>query len=400
MITKKTKGKYKGKWQVRIQPINPVTKKRESWPIQYAPTKAKAIAIERRMWTDFESGLNLGDSNSIFAEMFAKYVDARKGTVSEVTQKDWDYTVRICKQYFNKAKIRDIDQQVMSKFAHDFVRDHHATVGKTTVIARRLTHIRKFFKSIEGKSILTNPVPERFLQCFFQKKDFSVGEKLHIFSNDELEKIKNEIQFELKASPVNNWGTKLAIWIDLETGMRPGELQALRFNNLTEKDGFPTFKINDSWSDYTKNFNGNLKSRPQGDYRYCLPISAELADTFNKYAKKQAEFLAQHDIENSEGLVFINLHDYKAASSDVPINQRSMNLMLKSLCKKLDIKNEDTRLSMYSFRHTLCTKLANKPGMSYPWAAERMGHSLSMFMKVYVKTDVDVDKQMMEKWLN
>lgn len=400
MITKKTKGKYKGKWQVRIQPLNPVTKKRESWPVQYAATKAKAVAIERRMWADYENGLNLGDGNSIFAEEIAKYVDTRKNVVSEVTQKDWDYTVKICKQYFNKAKIRDINQQVMSKFAHDFVRDHHTKVGKTTVIARRLTHIRKFFKSIEGKSILTNPVPERFLQCFFQKKDFSVGKELYIFSNYELEKIKDEIRLELKASPINNWGTKLAIWIDLETGMRPGELQALKFNNLTEKDGFPTFKISDSWSDYTKAFNGNLKSRPQGAYRYCLPISSELANTFNEYSKKQADFLMRHRIKNPEGLVFINLHDYKAASNDIPITQRSMNLMLKSLCKKLGIKNENAQLSMYSFRHTVCTKLANKPGMSYPWAAERMGHSLSMFMKTYVKTDMDVDKQMMEKWLN
>lgn len=400
MITKKTKGKYKGKWQVRIQPLNPVTKKRESWPVQYAATKAKAVAIERRMWADYENGLNLGDGNSIFAEEIAKYVDTRKNVVSEVTQKDWDYTVKICKQYFNKAKIRDINQQVMSKFAHDFVRDHHTKVGKTTVIARRLTHIRKFFKSIEGKSILTNPVPERFLQCFFQKKDFSVGKELYVFSNDELEKIKDEIRLELKASPINNWGTKLAIWIDLETGMRPGELQALKFNNLTEKDGFPTFKISDSWSDYTKAFNGNLKSRPQGAYRYCLPISSELANTFNEYSEKQADFLMRHRIKNPEGLVFINLHDYKAASNDIPITQRSMNLMLKSLCKKLGIKNENAQLSMYSFRHTVCTKLANKPGMSYPWAAERMGHSLSMFMKTYVKTDMDVDKQMMEKWLN
>lgn len=400
MITKKTKGKYKGKWQVRIQPLNPVTKKRESWPVQYAATKAKAVAIERRMWADYENGLNLGDGNSIFAEEIAKYVDTRKNVVSEVTQKDWDYTVKICKQYFNKAKIRDINQQVMSKFAHDFVRDHHTKVGKTTVIARRLTHIRKFFKSIEGKSILTNPVPERFLQCFFQKKDFSVGKELYIFSNDELEKIKDEIRLELKASPINNWGTKLAIWIDLETGMRPGELQALKFNNLTEKDGFPTFKISDSWSDYTKAFNGNLKSRPQDAYRYCLPISSELANTFNEYSEKQADFLMRHRIKNPEGLVFINLHDYKAASNDIPITQRSMNLMLKSLCKKLGIKNENAQLSMYSFRHTVCTKLANKPGMSYPWAAERMGHSLSMFMKTYVKTDMDVDKQMMEKWLN
>ena len=181
---------------------------------------------------------------------------------------------------------------------------------------------------------------------------------------------------------------------------RDAAWRALRFKNLIAKDGFATFKIDDSWSDSTKSFNGTLKSRPKGYYRECLPISKDLAETFEEYSEKQVNFLKHHEIKNKQDLVFINLHDYKSAANDVPITQRSMNLMLKDLCKKLEINSGDKQLSMYSFRHTICTKLANKPGMSYPWAAERMGHSLGMFMKTYVKPDVDVNKQMIESWLN
>jgi integrase len=288
---------------------------------------------------------------------------------------------------------------VVNDFAHDFVASHKVTVGKSTVIARRLTHMRKFFKELEGRSVKVNPVPEQFLQKLFRKSEFSVKKNQYLFSNAELASIKKEIKSELNGLTINNMGTRLAIWIDLETGMRPGELQALRFQNLVVKDGYPTFKINDSWSDYTNGFNGSLKSRPKGAFRYCLPISNDLAAFLTEYQKKQDDFLRSHYVENPEDLVFLNLHDYKAASNKIPITQRSMNQMLKKLCKQLDIQNGDEKLSMYSFRHTICTKLANKPKISYPWAAERMGHSVAMFMKTYVKTDADVDKQMVENWL-
>src|SRR5699024_9513262 len=113
-------------------------------------------------------------------------------------------------------------------------------------------------------------------------------------------------------------------------------------------------------------------------------------------SEKQVNFLKHHQIKNIQDLVFINLHDYKAAANDVPITQRSMNLMLKNLCKKLEINSGNKQLSMYSFRHTVCTKLASTPEMSYRWATERMWPSLGMPMKSNDKAESEVNKQIIE----
>lgn len=392
-------GKHSGEYQVRIQPINKVTSKRESWPVEYAKTNRAAKALERKMWADYEDGMKLADGNAVFADEFQRYVNQRKDTISPVTFRDWNNSAIEFQKYFKNTKIRDVNERLVEKFAHDFVRNHKATVGRATVIDHRLGHMRSFFKELVGKVVKENPVPEQYLNKFFRKSEFSVGRKRYLFAKDELEAIKKQLQLELNNTTISNWGTKLALWIDSETGMRPEEVQALKFENLVVKDGYPTFKINDSWSDYKKEFNGALKARPRGYSRYCLPISQPLANFIKMYEEEQKNFLKRHNLKNPNGLVFLNLHDYKTCSNNIPITQRSMNEMLKKICKKLGIDGGDLQLSMYSFRHTLCTQLANKPDMSYPWAADRMGNSLGIFMRVYVKPDRDLDRQMMDNWM-
>lgn len=399
MIKKIATGKHKGEYQVRIQPINKITGKRESWPVDYASNRSTAKALERQMWADYEDGMQLCDGNAIFANEFQKYVNQRKNAISPVTYRDWQNSATEFKKYFKNTKIKDVTERLVEQFAHDFVRKHKATVGRATVIDHRLTHMRSFFKELVGKVVKENPVPEQYLDKFFRKSDFSVGKQQYLFTNDELEAIKEQIQLELNNTTIANWGTRLALWIDLETGMRPGEVQALKFKNLVVEDDYPTFKISDSWSDYAKKFNGALKARPKGYTRYCLPISQSLSDFVDMYQEEQKNFLKRHNLTNPKGLIFLNLHDYKTCANNIPITQRSMNEMLKKICLELGISGNGSQLSMYSFRHTLCTKLANKPGMSYPWAAERMGNSLSIFMRVYVKADRDVNRKMMDNWM-
>lgn len=400
MIKKMTTGKHKGEYQVRIQPINKITGKRESWPVDYASNRKTAKSLERQMWADYEEGLQLANGSAIFADEFQKYIEQRKNTISLVTYRDWDNSSKEFKKYFKNTKIRDVTERLVEQFAHDFVRKHKATVGRATVIDHHLTHMRSFFKELVGKVIKENPVPEQYLDKFFRKSDFSISKQRYLFTNTELKAIKAQIQTELNNTTIANWGTRLAIWIDLETGMHPGEIQALRFKNITAEDGYPTFKINDSWSDYSRKFNGTLKARPKGYSRCCLPISQDLVDFINTYNKQQKEFLKYHDLTNSKGLIFLNLHDYKTCANNIPITQKSMNEMLKKICGKLNISGNGSQLSMYSFRHTLCTKLANKPGISYPWAAEKMGNSLSIFMRVYVKADRDINRKMMDNWMS
>lgn len=398
MIKKVTKGKNKNKYQVRIQPIDKNTGKRISWPISYEKTKKEAVKVERQMWAEYESGLNPNNGKVIFADDFKRYVELRSKSISAVTLKAWLETVRSVKSYFGKAKIDQVTTALINQYAHDYVKFHHATVSNTSSISKRLTHLRNYFKSIEGKVIKENPIPENALKLFFKQSDFTVAQEWRIFTADELVKIRESIIDDLKNDSVENNGSKLAILIESYTGMRVGELQALKFSNMVKNDNFWTFKIDDSWSDLSKSFNGTLKARPQGYTRTLLPIPAKVIEQIKGYHTLQENFLKDHGLTNPKRLMFLNLRDYRRAQKCEPLTQSGLTYTFKEICRKLGIDPNGKRMSIYSFRHTICTKLANTPGISYPWAAEKMGHTVSMFMKTYVGVDPDINSRMSEIW--
>ena len=96
----------------------------------------------------------------------------------------------------------------------------------------------------------------------------------------------------------------------------------------------------------------------------------------------------------------LNTTDYNLCSLGYPITQKSMNNMLKQLSKKVEINNQELNISMYTCMHTVATKLGNTPGMYYPWAASRLGHSLKMFMRTYVHVDEYRNEEMLNLVIN
>ena len=402
-ITKNTSGKNEGKYRVRIQSTDSETGKTMSIPIRVTQTasRSEAKTLEQKMWVDYRKRQNLADDvlNQPLTKALNNYVEEEYNSrrwSSITTYNNWKYTVKLVSQYFGKKKIRNVKEKDIRDFARSYVRIHQTTVTPHSTIAKQLQNLRCFFFSLQDSGLIKNPVPIKALSKFFRRDEWVLPAKKYVFSNSEIKQIKAEIYQQLKNTSVFYWTSKVAILIAFETGMRPQEIQGLKWSDITDENKYDVFRIDDSWNEKEHRFNGHLKSRPKGEYRLTLPLTEPLVQILQKFRCLQDEFLFEHDLTNENSLLMLNIKDYRLCTLGYPIVQRSMNDMLKKVCDKLEIDSEGLNISMYTCRHTVATKLGNTPGMSYPWAASRMGHTVKMFMKTYVHVDEDRNTEMSE----
>lgn len=394
-------GKHAGEYRVRVQPTSKITGKRISLPVEYARTQREAKQLETKLWLKYTTGQAYDAQNDPLADCFEEYVETeyQRGRWSDNTYASWRCTARVIRKYFPHAKLRNVTENQVREFARKFVADRKVDVSPKSQIMRCLTHMRSFFSEYTGSVFAQNPVPEKALEKFFRIDEVTTSHKRYVLTEEEMQRLISEITDGLNFADARKCVSRLAIYVDLQTGMRPQEIQALRWSNLCKTSHGYVFKINDSWDEHGFKFNGHLKSKPRGVERTTLPITNELATFLDQYRESQERFLAQHGIKNGNDLMFLNLVDYRKCELGYPVTQVALNNMLRKLSKKAEIEPGKERWSMYSLRHTVATKLGSTPGMSYPWAAARLGHRLDEFMGTYVHEDRDVDEQMTLMWM-
>lgn len=393
-------GKKQGKYRVRIQPISEETGKVVSIPSQVATTRLEATKLERKMWNDYYQGKYSPKSEVEFVKALTQYCNQENaaGRWNKVTYSTWSYTCRLVASYFGKTKLRDVNESKIRAFARDYISTHkNAGVSRHSTIDKQLQHLRSYFGLLQEEGIVVvNPVPKNALKKFFRIDEFSVSSEKYVFSDEEVKRIKENIMNSLFKLPTDFWGSRIAVLIALDVGMRPQEIQAVKWSQLVDEGSYKVFDINDAWSEKLNSLNGHLKGRGRGVSRKTINVSPEVLSMLKIYQVKQKDLLYRRGIINKNDFILLNCRDKRLMKEGIPIGQKSMNDLLKKICKNVGVANGDKQISMYTCRHTVATKLGNTPGMSYPWAASRMGHSLEMFMKTYVHADKNKSQDMMD----
>lgn len=389
--------RYFGKYRVRVQPmINGV---KVSVPVHYTTTKRKAKKLEATLVKDAKSGFKYARSTELLTDALSKWIQHQidLDRWSPVTQRSWRFTERMVKRYASGLRINNCNQDTMRKFIHDYVNDRGVTVAAHSSADRLLQQLRTFFLTLEGISIKKSPVPKKALDFFFRKDRQSVVKGKYVLTDNEFNGLRRLIKHELADLLVQNSVGRLALWIEAETGMRPQEVQAVRFDDLAKDEGHWVFKIHDSYSELQHKMNGHLKSRKIGEWRFTPPISQDLYDTIKSFQQQQSKFIKEKQLGNPNNLICLCLSDYRLARLSKPISQRSMNELLKKLCRKVGVNNGNRPLTCYTLRTTTGTRLARLGDYSY--ASDRLGNSLAVYMRYYVKPLDNGYQSLMDRYL-
>ena len=130
--------------------------------------------------------------------------------------------------------------------------------------------------------------------------------------------------------------SRLANLVGMYTGMRTGEVQALRAEDIFEDH----IHVKHSWDRFAK----DIKPTKTGEER-DVPISKELYDAL----MNQLSFNPRKDIDGKHAFIFFGDDPSR------PVNQRLFNKYLHRALADMGYENPE-EISFYSWRHGFCTE--------------------------------------------
>ncbi|MHA5112435.1 tyrosine-type recombinase/integrase [Oenococcus oeni] len=315
------------------------------------------------------------------------YRQVRENGSEALTVLSWETTGKFLEKYFDRIKIKDLSENLIRKRCLNYAsgKSH----SKDSSISKHLIHLNAFLSYCVKKRILdSNPIPTSYMGQWFgrgvRKKMIEMNKNkvgVRVLEPSEIKSIRNYFKINLHENDPSKNVSKIAIMIDVFTGIRPQEIQALRPSDMifsTDHDK-TAFHISDSWNNKDKFFNHRTKT---GTDRNTLFLPNWATKKLVGFLDQRDKYLKENGFQPNDQPIILNLSNFRYTERSMPLQQTTMNQELRKICCELKLK--ENKISLYWLRHTVSSQLAGMVNGKYEIAADLMGNSIDTFLARYV----------------
>lgn len=281
----------------------------------------------------------------LFTEYFKDWYELYKEpTIRERTKLTYKQAQMNLEKYLPDILLQDMDRQIYQRFLNKF----GATHSKSTV-----SKMNSLYHAAVKDAVYDKLIYRDFIQGTKMVYNDSLTRKIDYLNIEETKKLINFIM-ETK-NP--NFPTKYMILTALLTGMRPGEIAGLTWENINFN--FKTITVKKSWNDTSQDFQP-LKNESSNR---IIRVDDFLLDVLNELPK-----------DDPRGRLFVYRHQSVPTSAAV-------NKLLKATLSELAIDRKG--FHFHSCRHTHVAYLLSS-GIDIYAISKRLGHNnITITAKVY-----------------
>lgn len=323
---------------------------------------------EANEWLTQQSAI-LGGSKALLYQrkmtvmsFYDLWVANKKNGLAKNTQKSYLATRKRLSPYLSLIKVSTLThQQLQGVFNMLSKRYSHETLRKD------LGHIRSMLRYAMRISVVTakvNPADDVVITGNDDSYYKNVDDKVLPLS--EFNVIKEYlIRFAIKK---NDWHTRnmLGLSIAISTGLRGGEILALRYKDIDFSECILT--VNHSWD-------GELVAPKTKNGVRKVPVSRDVMNKITTWVRYQRREMFRRGLYNPDRLIFLNYKGKIPPASGI-------NLTYKRLQKRLGLPGT---FSTHTMRHTIASMMLNSGEISLVYISRFLGHSnISITQKYYI----------------
>lgn len=348
-----------GKYHYRYDIIDPITGKRKQKETRGYETPKEAEREGIRIQAEQLAGTFVDEKNVTF-EDFSKewltYYD-NTGRVKVSTIRVRDHEIRRLAEHFNRIKLKDITRPQYQKALNML----HKELADNTIDGIHRTARMIFRRAIEVGAIKSDPTE----YAYVPKTRKTVEELEEEVIPKYLE--KEELAAFLKAATDHGIRLDRQIFFTLAyTGMRIGELAALKWSDIDENDNTISitktyYNPNNIIADY------QLLTPKTKTSRRIIDVDSEVISVIKELLLEQRETKMAHRKTYHDNDFIFTLDKFPG----YPIYLKLIGIRMARLLK---ITKLNQSFTPHSLRHTH-TSLLSEAGVSLEQIMQRLGHS-------------------------